>query len=211
MVIISGGIDLSSGSVIAFSGSICALIMLALAPIDEAGNRLTENLGYGVFAVAIAGTLVCGVLIGTLHAWLITVVGLPPFVATLASLVGLRSFARVLVQEVTRALAKTASNTSQININDQTFSQLGTTWWIPLAIFAALTAAAWVVMNRTVVGRHLYAMGGNEAAARLSGIRTDRLKWLVYCTSASPLRSPAFFTRPKSAPPARKCKAADMS
>ena len=40
------------------------------------------------------------------------------------------------------------------------------------------------MMSRTVVGRHLYAMGGNEAAARLSGIRTDRLKWLAYCASA---------------------------
>ena len=39
-------------------------------------------------------------------------------------------------------------------------------------------------MSRTVVGRHLYAMGGNEAAARLSGIRTDQLKWLAYCLSA---------------------------
>jgi hypothetical protein len=43
---------------------------------------------------------------------------------------------------------------------------------------------AWVLMNRTVVGRHLYAMGGNEQAARLSGIRTDRLKWLAYCIGA---------------------------
>src|SRR5271157_5632145 len=48
IVIISGGIDLSSGSVIAFSGAICASIMLALAPIDEAGNPMTQNLGAGI-------------------------------------------------------------------------------------------------------------------------------------------------------------------
>ena len=183
IVIISGGIDLSSGSVIAFSGSICAAIMLALAPVDDAGNRVTENLGFGVFAAGISGTLLVGFLIGTLHAWLITVVGLPPFIATLASLVGLRSLARVFVQEVTAALTKTGSS-SQIYVNDQTFSMLGTTWWIPLLIFLTLSFAAWVLMSRTVIGRHLYAMGGNEAAARLSGIRTDQLKWLAYCLGA---------------------------
>lgn len=182
IVIIAGGIDLSSGSVIAFSGSVCAAIMLALAPVDDAGNRITSELGAGVFAAAIAGTLLVGFLIGTLHAWLITVIGLPPFVATLASLVGLRSLARVFVQEVTAAL--TTGSTSQIYVNDPRFSMLGTTWWMPLSIFLALGLAAWVLMSRTVVGRHLYAMGGNEAAARLSGIRTDHLKWLAYCASA---------------------------
>ncbi len=183
IVIISGGIDLSSGSVIAFSGSVCASIMLALAPVDEAGNPMTQNLGMGIFAVAIAGTLATGFLIGTLHAWLITVVGLPPFVATLASLVGLRSLARVFVQEVTASLTATGK-TTQIYINDESFSRLGTTWWIPLGIFVALSFCAWVLMSRTVTGRHLYAMGGNEAAARLSGIRTDHLKWLAYCLGA---------------------------
>src|SRR6478672_1142984 len=100
IVIISGGIDLSSGSVIAFSGSVCASIILALSPADAAGNPMTHNLDTWVFVVAILGTLLTGFLIGTLHAWLITIVGLPPFVATLASLVGLRSLARVFVQEV---------------------------------------------------------------------------------------------------------------
>jgi ribose transport system permease protein len=184
IVIISGGIDLSSGSVIAFSGSVCAAIMLALAPVDERGNPVTDELGLHVYAIAIAGTLVAGFLIGTLHAWLITVIELPPFVATLASLVGLRSLAKVFVQKVAESLTPTASQTNQLYINDPAFSRLGTSWWIPLATFAALCLVAWVMMSRMVVGRHLYAMGGNEAAARLSGIRTDRLKWLAYCASA---------------------------
>jgi ribose/xylose/arabinose/galactoside ABC-type transport system permease subunit len=183
IVIISGGIDLSSGSVIALCGSVCAAIILALAPVDEAGNPMTNNLSTGIFVAAVAGTLAVGFLIGTLHAWLITVVGLPPFVATLASLVGLRSFARVFVQEVTATLTATGK-TTQIYINDAAFSRLGTTWWIPLCIFLGLSAAAWLLMSRTVVGRHLYAMGGNEAAARLSGIRTDHLKWLAYSLGA---------------------------
>lgn len=183
IVIISGGIDLSSGSVIAFSGAICASIMLALAPLDESGAPDTHDLGPAILAAAIAGTLAVGFLVGTLHAWLITVVGLPPFVATLASLVGLRSLARVLVQEVTTVLVPTG-RTTQIYIYDETFARLGTTWWIPLGIFLALSALSWLLMSRSVVGRHLYAMGGNEAAARLSGIRTDHLKWLAYALGA---------------------------
>lgn len=183
IVIISGGIDLSSGSVIAFSGAICASIMLALAPHDASGAPDTSNLGLGLISIAIAGTLLIGFLIGSLHAWLITVVGLPPFVATLASLVGLRSLARVMVQEVTTALTPTG-RTTQIYIYDSTFNMLGTRWWIPLVIFLVLSAVCWVLLSRTVVGRHLYAMGGNENAARLSGIRTDHLKWLAYCLGA---------------------------
>ena len=185
IVIISGGIDLSSGAVIAFSGAVCASIMMALAPLDETGTPDTRHLGAGVFALAIGGTLVTGFLIGTLHAWLITVVGLPPFVATLASLVGLRSLARVFVQEVTRSLAPTGK-TTQIYIYDPTFNKLGASWWIPLAVFLGLSLLTWLLMSRTVVGRHLYAMGGNEAAARLSGVRTDHLKWLAYCIGALP-------------------------
>ncbi|MGD9722077.1 MAG: ABC transporter permease [Pirellulales bacterium] len=184
IVIISGGIDLSSGAVIAFSGAVCAAIMTALAPLDATGAPDTRELGAGVFAAAIAGTLAVGLLIGTLHAWLITVIGLPPFVATLASLVGLRSLARVFVQEVNAAVMPTQSNASQIYIFNPTFGKLGSTWWIPLVVFLVLSLACWLLMSRTVVGRHLYAMGGNEAAARLSGIRTDRLKWLAYCIGA---------------------------
>jgi len=182
LVIIAGGIDLSSGSVIAFSGAVCASLMLALAPVDDQGHANVQSLTPGVLLLAILGTLFVGFLIGTLHAWLITVVGLPPFVATLASLVGLRSLARVLVPAVSKLY--TGNDTKQLYVYDDTFRQLGSTWWIPLLIFAVLTVAMWLLLSKTVVGRHLYAMGGNEHAARLSGIRTDRLKWLAYAIGA---------------------------
>ncbi|MCA9056232.1 MAG: hypothetical protein KDA75_20525, partial [Planctomycetaceae bacterium] len=54
-------------------------------------------------------------------------------------------------------------------------------WWVPCVVWVILCVVMWMLLSKTVVGRHLYAMGGNEAAARLSGIRTDRLKWLAYC------------------------------
>src|SRR5262249_58356493 len=55
---------------------------------------------------------------------------------------------------------------------------------IPTVLCLAVVLITWLLLGRTVVGRHLYALGGNENAARLSGIRTDRLKWLAYCLSA---------------------------
>jgi ribose/xylose/arabinose/galactoside ABC-type transport system permease subunit len=179
IVIISGGIDLSSGSVICFSGTICATLLLLLAPERMRGGAPIE---LSVLFLAIAGTLIVGFLIGSLHAWLITVVKLPPFIATLATLVGLRSFAWAICENVTRATL--GGRSSQIQIFDPRFRYLATSVWIPAVIFAVLAVAAWVMLSRTVLGRHLYALGGNEEAARLSGVRTDRLKWFAYCFSA---------------------------
>jgi ribose/xylose/arabinose/galactoside ABC-type transport system permease subunit len=179
IVIISGGIDLSSGSVIAFSGSICATLMVLLAPQEMRTARL---LSLGTISTAVAGTLVVGLLIGSLHAWLITVVGLPPFVATLATLVGLRSLGRAIVENVTAATW--GGKSTQIQIYDSRFRYLATSVWIPVVVFVVLAALAWLLLSRTVIGRHLHALGGNEQAARLSGIQTDRLKWLAYCISA---------------------------
>jgi ribose/xylose/arabinose/galactoside ABC-type transport system permease subunit len=179
IVIIAGGIDLSSGSTIAFSGAICSTLMMLLA--QEAMVN-AQPVGGGVIVLAIAGTLVAGLLIGSLHTWLITVVGLPPFIATLATLVGLRSLGRALIENVT--LHVLGSRSTQIQIYDAQFRYLATSVWIPVLVFFTLAAVLWLVMDRTVVGRHLYALGGNETAARLSGIRTERLKWLAYSISA---------------------------
>ncbi len=179
VVIISGGIDLSAGSVIAFSGTICASIIFALAPVDARGIPKTDSLSSWILLAAFTGTMVSAFLIGSLHAWLITVIRLPPFVATLASLVGLRSLARVLMQDVT--LAVSGSRNTQIYVYDKFFGMLGKEWWVPLAIFVVLAGVTWLLLSRTITGRHLSAMGGNETAARLSGIRTERLKWLAYC------------------------------
>ena len=178
-VILSGGIDLSSGSVIAFSGTVSLSILYVLAPLDDSGNPIMQDFPLWMLVVSILGTLLAAVLIGSFHAWLITVVGLPPFVATLASLVGLRSLARVVTTNLTHAV--TGQSNTQIYITDENYRTLGNSWQIPLAIFLILSAVMWVLLSRTVLGRRLYAMGGNEEAARLSGIRTDRLKWVAYC------------------------------
>jgi ribose/xylose/arabinose/galactoside ABC-type transport system permease subunit len=171
VVIIAGGIDLSSGSMIAFSGTVCATFMLLLAPEEMKSG---EPLSLTVIAVSIAGTLIVGLLIGTLHTWLIAIVRLPPFIATLGTLVGLRSLARLICGEVN-------GGSSQIQLFDDRFRYLGQNVWISVLVFAVLSMLVWLLLSRTVIGRHLYALGGNEEAARLSGIRTERIKWLAYC------------------------------
>lgn len=176
IVIIAGGIDLSSGSMIAFSATICACLMTLLAPEEM---KSAADLPWYVGPVAIGGTLFVGFLVGTLHTWLITSIGLPPFIATLATLVGLRSLARALIEFVTEA--QFGSKTTQIQIYDASFRYLATSIWIPLVLFALIAIGLWLLLSYTVVGRHLYALGGNEQAAKLSGIRTDSVKWLAYC------------------------------
>lgn len=182
VVIISGGIDLSAGSVIAFSGTIWLSILYVLSPLTEQGQPAMDAFPSWMLWVSILGTLLAAVLVGSFHAWLITVVGLPPFVATLASLVGLRSLAQVLMNNVTKAVSGHSS--TQIYLFDESFRDLGASWWKPLILFLVLALVMWIVLSKTVLGRRLYAMGGNEEAARLSGIRTDRLKWVAYCISS---------------------------
>lgn len=189
VVIISGGIDLSSGSVIALSGTLFFGFIVMLAP-DDMSTRWpsnpelhfpdTSNLPLWIPAVSFVLTMVAAFLIGSFHAWLITVIKLPPFVATLASLVGLRSLARLLIQDMT--FVRYGQRQSTITMGDETLTSIGQqNWWVPCLIWLALCGVLALLLRRTVVGRHIYAMGGNEQAAKLSGIRTDRLKWLAYC------------------------------
>ncbi len=173
VIIISGGIDLSSGSVIAMSATVFGSLLVVLDPDGfKAGDLATSAI-----VVATIGTLLAGVMVGTLHAWLITCVGLPPFIATLATLVGLRSFSRGLTQAV-------MNNKSQIDFPDAGLRDSIKNVTNVSIVFILVALAVWFLMSRTVIGRHLHAMGGNEQAAKLSGIRTDRLKWLAYILGA---------------------------
>jgi ribose/xylose/arabinose/galactoside ABC-type transport system permease subunit len=178
IIIISGGIDLSSGSVIAMSATVFGCLMMTLDPVGFKAGHISTT----AVILSIAGTLLSGAMVGTLHAWLITSVGLPPFVATLATLVGLRSFSRGLTQAITAT--GNSNGKSQIDFTDEGLRNiLKNVPYISIA-FVAFALLLWFLMSRTVTGRHLQAMGGNEQAAKLSGIRTDRLKWLAYVIGA---------------------------
>ena len=179
VVIIAGGIDLSAGSMMAFSATTCALVMVLLAEPDD--KRLVTVPLYGVI-LAIGSGILSGFLVGTLHTWLITSVRLPPFVATLATLVGLRSFARAMCEFVTKA--RWGSQYQQVNVNSSFFLYIKEHLWVATSVFLVLAIVTWIFLSRTVLGRHIYALGGNEQAARLSGIRTDNIKWFAYCFGA---------------------------
>ncbi len=175
IVIIAGGIDLSSGTMILFSASVCVLVTYVFAPISGGRPNPAGSTDLVVW-LGVAAALATGLLVGTFHAWLITIVKLPPFVATLATLVGLRSLTKIMNGGITDSLG---IKVQSINASASLFGDLRV-WWIPVVVFLFLGTGLWLLMNRTVIGRHLYALGGNEEAARLSGINTDNLKWLAY-------------------------------
>lgn len=179
VVIIAGGIDLSLGSMAALSGTICATLLMALG-----GDRFDTDEGVGalVWSVAIAASLCAGLMVGTLHTWMITALRLPPFIVTLGSLVGLRSLGRALCYFMTGRFK--GSESEDLPFSDPFCDFLTDRVELSILLLAVLAGLTWVVLSRTVLGRHLYAMGGNEQAARLSGIRTENVKWFAYCFSA---------------------------
>ena len=163
VVIISGGIDLSVGAVVAFSSVIAAKLMTQWLRGDRTGDPSA-----GVILAAITITLLIGLGIGLFHAFLINRFGLPPFIATLATMSGLRSLASIICDN------------KIINVPYPLFRELGSNARNTFITFALVATALSVMMARTVLGRHLYALGGNEAAARLSGLKIRRLKAFAY-------------------------------
>jgi ribose/xylose/arabinose/galactoside ABC-type transport system permease subunit len=118
--------------------------------------------------LAIAITLLLGLGIGLLHALLINQLRLPPFIATLATMAGLRSVASLISQNRT------------INLSFEWYRMWGSKPWYTLSLFVVVATFMSILMGCTVLGRHLFALGGNETAARLSGLRTKRLKAVAY-------------------------------
>ncbi len=163
VVIISGGIDLSVGAVVALSSVVSAKLVTQWLRFGSEGQPSAT-----VVVAAIALTLLMGLLIGLFHAFLINKLALPPFIATLATMSGLRSLASIL------------SDNKTINIRSDLYVALGQNEWATFATFAVVASVVSLMMGATVLGRHLYALGGNEAAARLSGLKITRLKAFSY-------------------------------
>jgi len=165
VVIIAGGIDLSTGAVVALASVVSAKLLTEWL---HSGGTSGLPPPAGIVAVAIGLTLLMGMTIGLIHAFMINQLRLPPFIATLATMAGLRSLATVLCQNKT------------ITIPFDAYRALGKEFWISLSIFACVAVFISILMGWTVLGRHLFALGGNETAARLSGLRTNRLKAVAY-------------------------------
>ncbi|MBI1325484.1 ABC transporter permease [bacterium] len=166
VVIISGGIDLSIGSVAAFASVLSAKLVTEWLP--GASTDASSPPGPVTVLIAILITMGAGAFIGISHAVVMDRIGLPPFITTLASMAGLRSISTIM------------SENRSINVSFNTFRWLGKEWENSVAVFAVVAVIFSAIMGLTVAGRHLYAMGGNETAARLSGVRVRRLRAFAY-------------------------------
>jgi ribose transport system permease protein len=167
LVIISGGIDLSVGAILGLAGAIAAGLLKNGLVLAAFGVRLEFT---------VVGAIVAGITVGAAAGWFngfaITRFQLPPFVATL----GMLSIARGLTMLWTGGFPVTSLGSG--------FGFLGTGAFLgmpmPVWIMIAFTALFVVVTRRTRFGRHLYAVGGNERAARLTGLNVARIKIAVY-------------------------------
>jgi ribose/xylose/arabinose/galactoside ABC-type transport system permease subunit len=168
VVIIAGGIDLSTGAVVSLASVVSAKLLTEW--LRDSASAVPST---GLIALVIGLTLLMGASIGLGHALMINLLRLPPFIATLATMAGLRSLATVLCQNRT------------ITVPFPAYRALGKEPWISLSIFACIAVFLSILMTRTVLGRHLFALGGNETAARLSGLRTHRLKMVAYAISGT--------------------------
>jgi ribose transport system permease protein len=160
MIIISGGIDLSPGSAIALTGVTCALALRAGWP--------------PLWAVA-AGVLAGG-MIGLMNGLAITTLRVIPFIATLGMLGIARGLAKWLSGEQTVNAPATWVNGLASAFPNPSWLLVSPGVWLALA----LAVLASLTLRRTVFGRHIFALGSNETAARACGIHTARLKLWIY-------------------------------
>jgi ribose transport system permease protein len=195
LVITLGGIDLSVGSLVALLGGVGILAMNALL-----GDGNTELFSV---AVAFALILIAGTAAGTLNGLLIAKGSLAPFIATLGGLAAYRSIAMALVQG---GEYRSASDSLFVipgaggipipgtNIAPRAIQAVPLLLPWPVVVFAIVAGAAWLVLNRTRLGRYIVAIGSNERAAIYSAIRVDRVKLITYsllgfCTGIAALLS----------------------
>ncbi len=167
LVILTAGIDLSIGSVLAFCGAVTAGLL------KNGINMPSLNLfiGFTVMGAVVAG-LVTGGALGLVNGLATTRFKVPSFVATLAMLTMARGFTMLWTQG------------HPITGLGDTFGFLGTGWFLgipmPVWISGIVVIAAIVLTGKTRFGRYIYAIGGNESAARLSGISITKIKTWVY-------------------------------
>ena len=164
MVIITAGIDLSVGSMIALSAVVAASIIEKMGGAAEAGTS--------VFLIAsLAGVIAC-TLSGAFTGIMVSQFSIPPFIATLA------------MMQVLRGIAFKIANNETISDVPASFQWLGNgiSYGIPncVILMIILYALAHIMMNKTTLGRYIYAIGANAEASRMSGISPKRIKFIVY-------------------------------
>jgi len=172
IVIITGGIDLSLGSMIAFSGMLLALF----------ANKFGAHGQMIAVSAAIFLALLASVGIGGFHTLLIQKLRLPPFVVTLASLTILRSVSLLMNDQLPITISDFPFLTNLAN--GRLFSN--SVWAIPMpaVILAVIAIVVHLLLSRSRIGRYLYSLGSNEQATRLSGVDVGRVRLFAYGASA---------------------------
>jgi ribose/xylose/arabinose/galactoside ABC-type transport system permease subunit len=161
-VILLKGIDLSVGSLLALGGVMAATLS-----------------SYGIF-IAILVPILITTILGCVNGWIIAKLKMEPFIVTLAMMIGVRGFIYVFTEE------KTVSIQAEYK---QFFIDLGNGAFIgipnPVWMLVITLALASFILHQTKFGRNVYAIGGNEDATRLMGIRVDRMKIMVYALNGA--------------------------
>lgn len=175
-VVLTGGIDLSVGSIAGLGGMVAGYLLTQ-------GIVMAGSIHYPPVALVVAITIGACLVVGLLNGWLVAYAGVAPFIATLGTLYIARG-AALLVSN-----GKTFPNLGGVAARGNTgFPAFGQSFILhiptPVWMMAALFAIAWVVAAKTPFGRHVYAVGGNERAARLAGIRVPQVKLATYVFSA---------------------------
>lgn len=166
-VILTGGIDLSVGAILGFSGAVSAATL----------NSVTESSGnyvLGAIAAILIG-LAIGIICGLANGIFITLGDLPPFIVTLASMTLINGLLLVF----TGGAPITIKNTNYTFLGRGVLFKIP----IPILILIIIYAIAYGVLQYTGFGRSTYALGGNKEATRLSGINTKKVELLVYTIS----------------------------
>ena len=173
-VIISGGIDLSSGSIVGAT----AMIAMSFAQVELVNGYPNPKAIFGpammdlpVIVPVVVG-ISCGIAAGLVNGALIAYTRIPPFIATLGMMV------------TARGVAKWWSNGNPVSFPTEGYAWIGS-GMMPVVWFVLLAVLFHLVLKYTVYGKHTYAIGSNEDAARMSGIKVDRHKVLVYTIAAT--------------------------
>lgn len=176
LVILNGGIDLSVGSIVGVTG-VVAGYLLGGFPVP-----FTDSVAYPSVLVVILIALAVGALIGFVNGLVISRLGVAPFIATL----GMLYIARGIAQLITNGETFTElSGASQLGNTGFLTVLAGEPLGIPMPVWVMIVFAIGfsLLLNRTAFGRWLYATGGNERAAELSGVPARRVKVLIYVLS----------------------------
>ncbi len=160
LVVLTGGIDLSVGSITALASVMCAYFLVSMPLFPS-----------------IILTVLIGICMGAISGYLVANRNMAPFVATLS------------IMTIARGLAFIMSKGSPIIAHNQGLNAFGSGYWlrVPLPVFLMLLVflIVWFILKFTVFGRLVTAIGSNEAAVRLSGIRVGYYKFMVYCISGA--------------------------